>query len=60
MLYTLLQNIDFDDDEDDFNMDDGNDGMHFLCNGILMLHSYTVLHSWIVMSFSDVADEATY
>ena len=44
MLYTFLQNIDFDDDEDDFNVDDGNDGMHFLCNGILMLHSSTFLH----------------
>lgn len=32
----LLQNIDFDDDGDDFNMADANDGMHhLLCNGNL-------------------------
>ena len=30
VLWTILQNIDFDDDEDDFNMDDDNDGMHFI------------------------------
>lgn len=35
MLHMLLQNSDFDDDGDDFNMADANDGMHLLCNGNL-------------------------
>lgn len=28
--YSFLQNVDFDDDEDDFNMDDGGDGIYLL------------------------------
>ena len=37
-MFTILQNEHFDDDEDDYNLDDDHDGMHFL---LLLLISAT-------------------
>lgn len=61
-LGTILQNIDFDDDEDDFNMDDdNNDGIHtfslltlVICAGILKLKVVNA-NCWV-----NNADEGTY
>jgi len=62
----ISQNIDFDDDEDDYNMEDDNAGMHLFSNLNSFTHfcwwytTFSSFFSWQMLILCNLADEAVY